>query len=292
MSGCFKSTGKKTNGGKNNLDLGNLIYTKIKNLVIHSVPLSDSLATSYLRLIGKHSSIYLHPALTFTLCHIAIQLNMENDDILIIEYGQYLTVDSEVNAGFFSSSGSNSSQNPREDANSFSYYYINKDGARITKIDKEKYFKYENSYEDNCKIISKIIASEHYGIPYENFDFNILKKGVVNGFYNIECNINNKLTLGELISNFRNEKWEAKKYNLLSHNCQTFGAEVVKILKAVRKNARDKIRTKEKMILPNCLISALWDNEDLSAINTLGRVPVLGLAFDVFAGIFVKNKNK
>ena len=44
------------------------------------------------------------------------------------------------------------------------------------------------------------------------------------------------------------------------------------------------------MILPNCMIKALWDNEDLSAINTLGRVPVLGLAFDAFAGIFVKNK--
>lgn len=90
------------------------------------------------------------------------------------------------------------------------------------------------------------------------------------------------------MNNFKSEKWEAKSYNLLNHNCQTFGAEVIKILKAVRINKRDKIRINEKMILPNCMIKALWNNEELSAINTLGRVPVFGLAFDVFANIFVK----
>ena len=81
-----------------------------------------------------------------------------------------------------------------------------------------------------------------------------------------------------------------KSYNLASHNCQTFGAEVIKILKAVRTNEYDKIRTREKMILPNCMIKALWDNEELSALNTLGRVPVFGLAVDAFASIFAKKK--
>jgi hypothetical protein len=28
------------------------------------------------------------------------------------------------------------------------------------------------------------------------------------------------------------------------------------------------------------MIKVLWDNEDLSAINTVGRIPVVGLAFD------------
>jgi len=290
MSGSFASTGKKTNEGIKNLDLGKLLYTKINSLVIHAVPLSNSIFASYARTIGKYEMLFLHPSLTFTLSHIAIQLNMENNDILIIEYGQYITVDSDVKAGFLSSSGSNSSQNPRQDKNNNSYYYINKDGARITKINKEKYFKNDYSYEDNCKIISKIIASEQYGIKYEDFKFDIFKKGIVNGFYTVECNVNNKITLNELINNFKNEKWEAKSYNLLSHNCQNFGAEVIKILKAGRVNERDKIRTREKMILPNCIIKALWDNEESSAINTLGRVPVLGLAFDAFASIFVKNK--
>ena len=44
------------------------------------------------------------------------------------------------------------------------------------------------------------------------------------------------------------------------------------------------------MILPNYMIKALWDNEELSALNTLGRVPVLGLAVDAFANIFAKKK--
>ena len=39
------------------------------------------------------------------------------------------------------------------------------------------------------------------------------------------------------------------------------------------------------MILPNCIISALWDNEDLSFINTMGRIPIIGMGFDIFADI-------
>ena len=46
------------------------------------------------------------------------------------------------------------------------------------------------------------------------------------------------------------------------HNCQTFAAEVVKILKAIRIHETDKVRVNEKFLLPNCIISALWHNED------------------------------
>ena len=53
------------------------------------------------------------------------------------------------------------------------------------------------------------------------------------------------------------------------------------ILKAVRNDERTKIRTIEKMILPNKLISTLWDNEDLSLTNTLGRIPIFGLIYDL-----------
>jgi hypothetical protein len=295
MSGCFTSTGKKTNQGEKILELGDLVYTKINDLVIHAIPLSDSYFTTSLRAQGKYYQAFLHPALTFTLSHIAIQLNMENDDILIIEYGQYITKDSNIKPGIFSSSGSKSSDNPREDKNNNSYYYINKDGARITKIDKEKYFKNNEDFDKKCEIITKIIASQHYNIKYEEFNFNIKKvkdNKDANGFHNVECDVKNKITLGELIDNFKGEEWEAKKYNLATHNCQTFGAEVLKILKAVRINERDKIRVIEKMILPNCMIKVLWDNEDLSAINTVGRIPGVGLVFDVFSNFFVKNKKK
>jgi hypothetical protein len=214
---------------------------------------------------------------------------MENDDILIIEYGQYITKDSNIKPGIFSSSGSKSSDNPREDKNNNSYYYINKDGARITKIDREKYFKKNKDFDKKCEIVSKIIASQHYNIKYEEFNFSTKKVLLTkyNAFSTVECDVKNKITLGELIENFQGEEWEAKKYNLTTHNCQTFGAEVLKLLKAVRINERDKIRTREKMLLPNCMIKVLWDNEDLSVINTIGRIPVVGLFFDAFSGFFV-----
>ena len=40
----------------------------------------------------------------------------------------------------------------------------------------------------------------------------------------------------------------------MTHNCQHFAAEVIKILKAKRIHDIDKVRTKEKEKLPNCII--------------------------------------
>ncbi len=290
MSGCFIFTGKETNNGEKNLILDNLLSEKINNLVIHSIPLSTSPVASGLKYMGIKFQNFVNPSLSPTLSHIAIQLNLENDDIVIIEYGQYITKDSDIKNGFFSS-GSKSSNTPRKDSNDNLYYYINKDGARITAINKEKYFN-TYIYDSVNNIIQKIIAAQHYNIPYDEFDFNIFKKGIFNRFDKIECNVKNKITLGELIDNFKDSKWEAKNYNLLFHNCQTFGAEVIKILKAVRVNESDKIRSFEKFALPNCIVNVLWKNEDLSVVNTLGRVPVLGKGFDVLSGIFAGIKNK
>ena len=105
---------------------------------------------------------------------------------------------------------------------------------------------------------------------------------IINDFNIVKCDVKNKITLEELNKEFLGEKWEAKNYNLSSHNCQDFAAEVVKILKAVRMNEKDKIRINEKKALPNCLINALTNNEESFTINTLGRIPVFGLLFDVF----------
>ena len=88
-------------------------------------------------------------------------------------------------------------------------------------------------------------------------------------------------TVKELIENFKGEKWIAKKYNLLMHNCQTFAAKIIKILKAVRINEEDKLRVVEKTKLPGCIINALWHNEELSLKNTLGRIPIFGLFHDI-----------
>ena len=95
MSGSFKSTGKETNGGENILDISNLLNLKIMSLDIYSVPLSTGFLTTVMRGIGKVLQPLFHPAISPTFCHIAIKLNLENlRDIIIIEYGQYLTKDS------------------------------------------------------------------------------------------------------------------------------------------------------------------------------------------------------
>ena len=91
------------------------------------------------------------------------------------------------------------------------------------------------------------------------------------------------MTLEELKNKFLGDMWTARKYNLKSHNCQDFAAEVIKILKATRINERDIIRINEKYALPNCLIRALTNNETISVINKIGRIPIIGLLFDIFA---------
>ena len=136
--------------------------------------------------------------------------------------------------------------------------YINKDGSRVTKFSYE-YIVSKNFYKDNIpKSISKIIDEEFYNTTFDSEDI----QDYFNSFYRVECNIKNKITLGELWNHFKNEKFLAEKYNVMLHNCQTFTAEVVKILKAIRIHETDKVRVNEKFLLPNCIISALWHNED------------------------------
>ena len=71
------------------------------------------------------------------------------------------------------------------------------------------------------------------------------------------CKKQNNIT--ELISNFKDEKWEAKNYNILTHNCQHFGAEVIKILNAIIKNSINSIDTiiDTMFALPNCIIEVM-----------------------------------
>jgi hypothetical protein len=269
MSGKFISTGNLTNDGNIGLkkeEIERLYKLKIKSLVIHSIPLSTKKSVNRLRTVGTVLSIFTHPMLYPTLCHIAIQLNMENDEIIIIEYGQYLTKKSEkeTKSIFASSSSSGSSYDPRRITNNGNYWYINKDGVRLAKLGK------------NISDIKSFIAYNFYGEKeyYLLSDYNV--------FNDIDCDINNKITLGELCDQFKGEKWEAQSYNVALHNCQSFAAKIIKILKAIRINENDKIRTIEKASLPNCIISALWDNEKLSFTNTMGRIPIIGLYYDIF----------
>ena len=283
MSGSFQSTGKMTNNGENALDISNLLNLRIMSLDIYSIPLSTGFLTTAARGLGKILQPFFHPAISPTFCHIAVKLNLENlKDIIIIEYGQYITDNSykdlENQKYFFDN------LNNRIELNQLKYYYINqKDGVRITKIE---YNGEKTKIKTNDFIAATIAVSSV--VPYfAAVAASILNRNfflqIINDFNVVKCDVKNKITLDELNKEFLGEKWEAKKYNLSSHNCQDFAAEVVKILKAVRMNEKDKIRINEKKALPNCLINALNNNEERSTINILGRIPVFGLFFDIFA---------
>ena len=305
MSGGFLATGLMTNEGKklSENDVREYMDLKIENLSIQIIPLKQDDKVSKLRTFGKLLQNFIHPAIfSPTFSHIAIQLTLEKNIIIIIEYGQYLTEEStKENSGLFASSNSsNSAKSSRKEFNHFNYYYINKDGARLTIVPAStlsgilsRY--YSNLMKDkNCNDISKysliIMACNHYGISLTEFSRNKEDLASLEDYEVIECDVKNKIKLSELCKYFKGEKWEASEYNVVSNNCQHFGAEIVKILKATRIHDSDKVRSREKSLLPNCIISALWDNEEWSAINTVGRIPVIGLLYDFTLGKFVNDK--
>ena len=285
MSGYIISTGILTNKGKaeNIQELERIMRLKIKDITVQIIPLSSEKPVYYFRAIGRAFQFLLHPALTPTFCHVAIQLNMENDeDIIIIEYGQYLSDKSEMITSNNISSGSDSSNIPRIKNDKALYWYINNDGARLTKINNKYFGKNkisELSRDDIDFIVSKIMASYHHNIPFEEVNYNL--NSFMEGYFHFSCDIQKNLTLKELLDNFKEENWEAKNYCVLTNNCQDFAAKILKILKATRRNENIKIRTYEKMFLPNSIINALWSNEEWNLTNTIGRIPIAGLIYDL-----------
>jgi hypothetical protein len=198
-----------------------------------------------------------------------------------------------------SSFSSSSSNEPNESKNNHDYYYINEDGVRITRIsileisnelEKDHTYRFlrlfENVQNEDFKrriykgmdnIIIEKIAEGFFGDINDKNVFNQLKKF----FKTVRCDVKNNITLRELCNNFQNENWLAEKYSVAFHNCQTFAAELIKTLKAIREEDEDRIRINEKQLLPNCLIKALQDNEDFSWTNTIGRIPIAGFFWDI-----------
>ena len=143
MSGSFKSTGKYTNLGEEPLDISNILNLRIISLDIYSIPLSTGFLFDCIRGFGKLLQPLVHPSISPTFCHIAIKLNLENlDDIIIIEYGQYLTEESEKY--FTNENPIFSSSNYRSENNKARYYYLNEDGVRITRINNKNFINNEH----------------------------------------------------------------------------------------------------------------------------------------------------
>lgn len=283
MSGSFISTGVMTNDGAKQLDINLYLSKRIKGLSIHVIPLSTSGKFANFQAAGAVIKMFLPMVFNPSLTHIAIQLFLEDsEDALIIEYGQYLTKDSNLKNNVIFSGSSNSSNEPRPNKNENYYYYINKDGVRITIFTINKLReKYIHAKKCSSGIISYLIASQYYNITVEECIHLGPDRGL---FHVIDCDIRNEMTLKDLIDKIKGEKWEAEKYSVLFHNCQMFGAEVIRLLEAVRINEEDKIRAYEKGLLPGCISNALWHNEDFSLFNTnsLGRIPIFGLFHDLY----------
>ena len=281
MSGSYISTGLLTNNGLNQLSIDKYLNKNIKGLTIHVIPLFTNKIFLNTQIILRFLKFFVPLIYNPSLSHIAIQLDLENsEDVLIIEYGQYLTEDY-LNKNYISNSSGSSNNLKRENKNENIYYYINKDGARITIFTAEYLKKFESYISDF--VISRLIACQYYKISYEDYKNFLSKKffGELN-FVKVTCEVINRITIKELIYHFKEEKWEAKNYIINYHDCQSFASEIIKILKAVRKNEEDKIRCIEKVELPDCIIRSLWKNEPLSLLNTLGRIPIFGFFHDLY----------
>ena len=308
MIGTIASLGLLSNEGKSipENELKEIMNLNIEKLSIQVIPLYHNTGLEAAKLFGRVIQRFIHPAIfSPTLSHIAIQITLDNNKNkhkynIIIEYGQYYSEKSDIiNTGLFSSSNSSkSSQDCRKELNELTYYYINKDGARLIIIpyDLFSYYsfysvvvKYNNFSKDEiAKTCLLIMACNHYHLSLNEFIKSYNNLPSTTSYSIIECEVQNKITINQLCQNFKGKNWEAKDYNVTNHNCQHFAAEVIKILKAGRIHEVDKIRAEEKSFLPNCIISALWDNEKLSAINTIGRIPIIGLLFDITVGFGIQ----
>ena len=258
---------------------------KIKDINIRIITLSVNKHFHRLKIFGKYLQDFITPKISPTLSHLAIQLNMENDkDIFILEYGPYFPVNyiHEESSGIlncFKSIGKRLEQN-----NKTPYWFINIDGVRLSKINYEKLF-YANDPSKYPKNVVKVaindaIEDHFFGDNDDYEDMDKFRKKFKDGFKSVECDIKNKITLGELYNYFKGDKWTAEKYVIGFHDCQNFASEVVYKLKAIRKYEHDQLRIREKKLLPDCVIRELKRNEELSALNIMGSIPIIGLIFD------------
>ena len=220
---------------------------RIKNIVIRSITLSKSTFFHVLKILGKFLQDFITPILSPTLSHLIVQLNMENDkDIFLIEYGPYFA---ENIASILNSIG------PMfEEKNKNPYWFINNTGgARISKLNYEKYFfkgdpsKYPKEVVELT--ISDAIEDQCFGVYEDYNEMDKFRKVLKDGFKYVKCEILNKITLGELWKEFKGEDWKAEKYIMGIHDCQTFAAEVVRKLKGIRINEHDKTRMRGKNII-------------------------------------------
>lgn len=84
--------------------------------------------------------------------------------------------------------------------------------------------------------------------------------------YTVECSVKNKIQIVELLEGTKNigfdsHNWTKTNYNLLGQNCQCFVSKAILVLKATRKNEKDRNHTESKSHLPSRILNVLEINE-------------------------------
>ena len=93
MSGSLLSTGIKTTC--EDLEIKELYQLEIESIVIHGIPLfSANKFVDTCRFVGCIFQHLLPPMIS--LDHYAIQLNLKNGNVIIAEYGQYFTDETDI----------------------------------------------------------------------------------------------------------------------------------------------------------------------------------------------------
>ena len=271
---------------RNNGNCGNLespeiqeIYNlEIKSAKLITIPLKKGMNYVNMGLDYIHYGVIPFTPYYLKFVHIALDLILENNISVVIEYGCYLTNESDKKKF------QNIAKYREPEDNNIIYYYPFKDGISfyIIKIDDLRRF-----YNDEKDIIEKNIKNLYKNVSEDNFKklveyevsrynlFNIYKnlynttleesinelilhidRHQVGQFY---LQIKNKIKFFELIDQF-SDGWTAADYNIVTHNCQDFAGKVINILKAYRPNEKSRQLIYE-IELPRVVVDALKENE-------------------------------
>ena len=296
---------------RNNGDCGSLdsaeiqeIYNlKIKAAKLITIPLFKGMNWVNMGLDYIHYGLIPFTPFYAKFVHTALDLILENNTSIVIEYGCYLTNSSDL------SLFTNFIPYREPDDININYYYPFQDGISfyIIKIDdlRNFYNNYNNFIEDNIRNLFpnageiKIQLLIDYEVNrynlfniYKNLYNTTLKESIQelilhkdrHQVYHCDLYIKNEMTFGDLIDKFSNG-WTAVDYNLFTHNCQDFVGKVIEILKAYRPLERSRQLLYE-IELPRVVVNALKDNESEEETTTefkvrrvLEKIPLINLYY-------------
>ena len=300
------SSGQLRNDGNygflNSAEIQEIYNLKIKAAKLITIPLKKGMNWVNMGFDYFHYGVIPFTPFYAKFVHTALDLILENNTSIVIEYGCYLTKRS--NLSLFTNI---TSYREPDDIN-INYYYPFQDGISfyIIKIDDLRNFYgiFNDFIEENIRILYQNASDERIQqlILYEVTRYNLfniyknlynttLKESIQelilhmdrHQVYNFDLYIKNEIKFVELINNFSNG-WTAVDYNVVTHNCQDFVGKVIEILKAYRPHelARQLLYEIE---LPRVVVNALKDNESeenttqVKVRRVLEKIPLINLYY-------------